>query len=533
MNRKHTIVLTTVETNKVTGWINFPEYGDEFPVYGKRETGKWVLFAGVSDEYNTDDDKSSTVQAAARKLAKLIGITEGTTAIGEGAAGEDKVYDIRTGREIKKTSVREIPITLAEYMAATPTEVDSKPVTEESEEESLSSLEMELLAEYDAPQESATEVDPSPAPRFSLPFEPAYYPNDDGGTDIRDGNGELQGWTVRTDHGSFRGYCASGELIATPLTDDEAIHIILCELGTPIEYEVTVPASSESQEPADVSFERRAAQRARLAAARAKREAREAESKESADAETFVPTHRVTWYVNADSTRKFEDVVLVSQDTHRDYGFLYGTARVISQTAEWQRQMFPWLGATNERTIDFGLSEALAIEPIQPAGEPRTSNLRPVTPAIAASRAARAERVAARGELPMGDPTLDTDDLAIDSAGESHTWSESQESADLKVIPPEYVSKVLDIVRTDHTLKVYPSSCKDTAALLEMNAWNAERGYPWLPFTNMTPKVVEIRTGLECDEDGSLWTVDVQYSTSGACAVYGVTPDGRISLYAN
>lgn len=254
----HSLVITTDtdQPNKVNGFVNYLAYGDDFPVVGTRESGKWTLRAGISDEYRAE---GTSLRATARRLAKEIGIIEGTIAIGSGAFGEDKVYDVRTGREVK---------------------------------------------------ESAREVDPSPAPRLSLPFEPSYYPNTDGGTDIRDGNGEIQGWTVRTTHGSFRGYRANGELIATPLTDAEAIHIILCELGTPIEYEVTVPAS-----------------------------------------------------------------------------------------------------------------------------EPRKSNLRPMTPDRVARREARAERVAARGPIPEIDPMLDTDDLAIDSAGESHMWDESQESARELVLP--------------------------------------------------------------------------------------------------
>src|ERR1041385_4625687 len=163
----HSLVITTDtdQPNKVNGYVVYPAYGENFPVVGTRESGEWKLRAGISDEYRA---KGSSLRAAARRLAKEIGIAEGTVAIGSGIIGQDTRYDVRTGRELPKTSVREIPITIAEYMADEP-EAVSEPATEES----------------------APEVD-SPAPRFSLPFEPAYYPNDDGGTDIRDGNGELQ-----------------------------------------------------------------------------------------------------------------------------------------------------------------------------------------------------------------------------------------------------------------------------------------------------------------------------------------------------
>ncbi|MEV4575954.1 hypothetical protein AB0K16_22180 [Nonomuraea jabiensis] len=88
------------------------------------------------------------------------------------------------------------------------------------------------------------------------------------------------------------------------------------------------------------------------------------DTQESAS-EEFQPTHRVTWYVNGMSDRKYENVILLSQDTHTDYGFLYGTARVIAMPDERMVRRFGQTGP-KERTIHFGLYEARAIEPIAP-----------------------------------------------------------------------------------------------------------------------------------------------------------------------
>ena len=159
----HSLVITTDtdQPNKVNGYVVFPAYGENFPVEGTRESGEWKLRAGISDEYRA---KGSSLRAAARRLAKEIGIAEGTVAIGSGIIGQDTRYDVRTGRELPKTSVREIPITIAEYMADEPTE-DSREA--ESKESAIENTPTHVVTFLDGTTEHVTvienryELDPS------------------------------------------------------------------------------------------------------------------------------------------------------------------------------------------------------------------------------------------------------------------------------------------------------------------------------------------------------------------------------------
>ncbi|MEW9530611.1 hypothetical protein [Microbispora sp. NPDC049125] len=73
-----------------------------------------------------------------------------------------------------------------------------------------------------------------------LTFTPCEYPNDLGGTDIRDGNGDLQGSTARTADGYTARLGADGPTLdGTYDTDSAAQFAILTALATAIPDEET------------------------------------------------------------------------------------------------------------------------------------------------------------------------------------------------------------------------------------------------------------------------------------------------------
>lgn len=125
-----------------------------------------------------------------------------------------------------------------------------------------------------------------------------------------------------------------------------------------------------------------------------------AETATQATAETFVPTHRVIWCGG-----RVEEVTLLSQDTNTDYGFLYGTARVIGLAGKWDALGRP-IGTPYERTIHFGLYNAVGIEPLESAipNDPKPVEIMTDAEAVAS-------------ENFVGH---DAEDSAIDHAGE---WS--------------------------------------------------------------------------------------------------------------
>lgn len=83
------------------------------------------------------------------------------------------------------------------------------------------------LASVDVPEGLSLELDDS-APR--LPFEPSYFANRVGGTDVRDGNGHVQGWTNANPDvmgGGWLAWVAPDHALGGFTSDQEAITAIL------------------------------------------------------------------------------------------------------------------------------------------------------------------------------------------------------------------------------------------------------------------------------------------------------------------
>ncbi|MFI6495979.1 hypothetical protein [Nonomuraea typhae] len=87
---KPVITIDLVETGRVTGWVDFSSYGDDFPVAGREENGEWLIYAGLSDEYNAN---GASLAVAVRRLAESIGLT-GTAKIGNKIKHTEKIISL-------------------------------------------------------------------------------------------------------------------------------------------------------------------------------------------------------------------------------------------------------------------------------------------------------------------------------------------------------------------------------------------------------------------------------------------------------
>ncbi|MEV4454453.1 hypothetical protein [Microbispora sp. NPDC049633] len=102
---------------------------------------------------------------------------------------------------------------------------------------------------------------PAPArPALRLPFEPGYFPNQEGGTDVRTGNGDLIGWT-EADGDRFRAtvpdHAGGSGYLGRFRDQDDALYAILAHYGTPVVEApapvVEAPAPVVEQAPADAA----------------------------------------------------------------------------------------------------------------------------------------------------------------------------------------------------------------------------------------------------------------------------------------
>lgn len=97
---------------------------------------------------------------------------------------------------------------------------------------------------------------------------------------------------------------------------------------------------------------------------------------------------------------------------------------------------------------------------------------------------------------------------------------------DNRPIPHDVLREVIRKCWQDHGMQLYVKGCPATEGALRLAKY--DESWP-----DMRPTVLETRYYPGLDRWGSQWTVEVEYTTVGHIAVYGVTPDGRIYLYAD